>query len=53
MNLRMITKDLKPWWWRQQAPLKRREASTRLHCATAQRTAMSILAALRTWNLTK
>jgi hypothetical protein len=39
------------WWWRQQAPLKRQETSTRLHGAT-HKTAMYILAALRTWNLT-
>jgi hypothetical protein len=25
-----------PWWWRQQAPLKRRQTSTRLHGATTQ-----------------
>jgi hypothetical protein len=27
-----------PWWWRQQAPLKRRPISTRLHGAISQKT---------------
>jgi hypothetical protein len=40
-------------WWRQQAPLKRRWTSTRLHGATTQKTAIFILAVVRTWNLTQ
>jgi hypothetical protein len=38
-------------WWRQQAPLKNRQTSTRLHGATTQKTVLYMLAALRTWNL--
>jgi hypothetical protein len=41
-----------PWWWRQQALLKRRSISTRLHGATSQKTVIFMLASLRTWNLT-
>jgi hypothetical protein len=40
------------WWWRQQAPLKRRWTSTRLHSATTQKTAIFIIAAVRTSSLT-
>jgi hypothetical protein len=45
--------EILPWWWSQQAPLKRRLTSTRLHGATSQKTVILILAAVRTWNLTK
>jgi hypothetical protein len=41
------------WWWRQQAPLKWQQTSTRLHSATAQKEAIFILTAVRTWNPTK
>jgi hypothetical protein len=41
------------WWWRQDAPVKRRSTSTWLHGATSQKTLNSTLAAVRTWNLTK
>jgi hypothetical protein len=40
-----------PWWWRQQASLKRRSVSTRLHDATSQNIAIFILVAVRTRNL--
>jgi hypothetical protein len=39
-------------WWRQQVPLKRRWTFTRLHGATTHKTAVFILAAVRTWNPT-
>jgi hypothetical protein len=42
-----------PWWWRQQAPLERWFASTRLHGATTQKTAIFTLASVRTSYLTK
>jgi hypothetical protein len=32
-----------PWWWRQQGPLKRWWTSTRLHGATTQKTAISVV----------
>jgi hypothetical protein len=40
------------WWSRQYAPLKRLSTLTWLHGATSQKTLNSILAAVRTWNLT-
>jgi hypothetical protein len=43
--------DSSPWWWRQQEPLKRRWTSTRLHDTTTQKTAIFIIAAVRTWSL--
>jgi hypothetical protein len=42
-----------PWWWRQYAPLKRRSTSMWLYGATSQKTLNFILAAVRTWSLTK
>jgi hypothetical protein len=39
--------------WRQYAPLKRRSTSTWLYGATSQKTLNFVLAAVRTWNLTK
>jgi hypothetical protein len=33
---------MQPWWWRQQAPLKSQQTSTRLHGATTQKTAVFI-----------
>jgi hypothetical protein len=42
-----------PWWWRQYAPLKCRSTSTWLHGSTSQKTLNFILAAMRTWNLTR
>jgi hypothetical protein len=42
-----------PWWWRQQVPLKHQKTSTRVHSATAQKTAIFILAAVRISNPTK
>jgi hypothetical protein len=38
--------------WKQQVTLKRRWTSTILHSATTQKTAVFILAAMRTWSLT-
>jgi hypothetical protein len=41
-----------PWWWRQNAPLKRRSTII-LHCSISQKTILNIIpAAVRTWNLT-
>jgi hypothetical protein len=44
--------DSSPLWWRQQVPLKRK-TSTRLHGATTRKTAIFILATVRTSNPTK
>jgi hypothetical protein len=41
-----------PWWWKLYAPLKRRYICTRPHDTTSLKTAIFILAAVRTWNLT-
>jgi hypothetical protein len=39
------------WWW-QWAPLKLQLVSARVHGTTSQNTAIFILVAMRTWNLT-
>jgi hypothetical protein len=44
--------DSSSWWWRQQRALKRWQTSTRQHGATNQKTAIFILTAVRTSNLT-
>jgi hypothetical protein len=41
-----------PWWWRQQAPLKRLPTSMTLCSAISKKAAIFILAAVRTWNVT-
>jgi hypothetical protein len=40
------------WWWRQDAPLKRRSTSIWLHGSISQKTLNFIVAAVRTWYLT-
>jgi hypothetical protein len=41
------------WWWRQEARPKHQYTPTRFHDAKSQKTAIFIVVALRTWNLTK
>jgi hypothetical protein len=52
-TLRCIRRFTHPWWWRQHAPLKHRSTII-LHGSISQKTTLIIvLAAVRTWNLTK
>jgi hypothetical protein len=52
LRCKIIVRDY-PWWWRQYVPLKCR-LTIILHGSTSQKTILNfILAAVRTWNLTK
>jgi hypothetical protein len=48
-----IVMAFSPWWWRSYTPLKHQSVSRRLHSTTFHKTAIFMLTAVRTWNLTR